>query len=113
LKLDEYVAGPLTFRHEPRAGSQQGEIAGHLHPVAKVALDKGKRRAKAFVTDGERLIMPAFGAYTGGLNVLDDAFEPLFGEREIMAHVCGFSRVYGVKRSRLKSDEVRTKKKTR
>ena len=36
-------------------------------------------RRPCFVGNGRRLVMPAFGAFTGGLNVLDDAFEPLFG----------------------------------
>jgi uncharacterized protein len=69
--------GGLTLRHEPRAEAAHGEICGHLHPCAKVA---GYRalRARCFATDGQRLVMPAFGAYCGGLNVCDAAFAPLF-----------------------------------
>jgi uncharacterized protein len=111
LRADSFSVGPLTFRHEPQLRAEPGEVAGHLHPVAKVALDKGKRRAKAFVTDGERLVMPAFGAYTGGLNVLDPAFDPLFRNQEVIAHVCGFARVYPVKRSRLQRDGISKKTK--
>jgi hypothetical protein len=69
------VAG-LTLRHEPTGAV--GEIAGHLHPCAAVA-GKGRRvRARCFATDGARLVMPAFGAFTGGLNVCDAAFDPIF-----------------------------------
>ncbi|SLN39577.1 ligase-associated DNA damage response endonuclease PdeM [Oceanibacterium hippocampi] len=70
--------GGLHFRHEPRADAEAGEVAGHLHPKAAVSV-RGRRVTRAcFATDGRRLVMPAFGAYTGGLNVLDRAFAGLF-----------------------------------
>ncbi|MGE0212420.1 MAG: ligase-associated DNA damage response endonuclease PdeM [Parvibaculaceae bacterium] len=72
----EAALGPLTLRHLPGGGGL--EIAGHLHPIAAV-VKRGRRLSrKCFAGDGERLVMPAFGAYTGGLNVLADAFRPLF-----------------------------------
>src|SRR5829696_2159123 len=70
--------GPLTFRHEPSPGDAPGEIAGHLHPVAKVAARGRSLRRRCFADDGRRAILPAFGAYAGGLNVRDAAFSPLF-----------------------------------
>lgn len=74
----EITVGGLTLRHEPSLSPTQGEVAGHLHPCAAVA-GRGRRiRARCFATDGARLVMPAFGAYTGGLNVCDAAFEPVF-----------------------------------
>jgi DNA ligase-associated metallophosphoesterase len=70
--------GALVLRHEPRAGLQPGETAGHLHPCARItALGRSVRR-RCFLTDGERLILPAFGSYAGGLNVRDAAFSGLF-----------------------------------
>lgn len=84
--------GRLTFRHEPMAGAEPGEIAGHLHPAARVRADTRVIRRRCFATDGERLIMPAFGAYAGGLNVLDEAFAPLFGE--FTALILGGADVY-------------------
>ncbi len=75
----ELVRGALTLRHEPSAGATRGEIAGHLHPCARVVSKTGRSvRARCFATNGERLVMPAYGALTGGLNVLDPAFGPLF-----------------------------------
>ena len=68
----------LTLRHEPQAGAQAGEVAGHLHPAAKVRAPRGVIRRRCFVTDGERAILPAFGAYAGGLNVRDAAFAGMF-----------------------------------
>src|SRR5262249_39243423 len=72
--VEEFALGPLTFRHEPRAGAAIGEVAGHLHPCATVGTRLRRLRRRCFAFDGSRLVMPAFGAYTGGLCVLDRAF---------------------------------------
>ncbi len=100
-RMAELVLGLLTFRHEPQKGSQPGEIAGHLHPAAKVVSERGKVRRPTFVTDGSRMILPAFGAYAGGLNCMDQVIAGLFDQRMITAHVCGGSRVYPVRGKRL------------
>ena len=78
---DELALGPLILRHEPQPGRRPGEVSGHLHPCAKVLPSRGPRavRRRCFLTDRERLILPAFGAYAGGLNVLDRAFAGMFG----------------------------------
>ena len=70
--------GPLTFRHEP-TGDADGEIAGHLHPSARIAWRGRAVSRRCFATDGKRVVMPAFGAYTGGLNIRDRAFARVFG----------------------------------
>jgi hypothetical protein len=88
------VLDGVTLRHEPGAGDPP-EIAGHLHPVAKVRLRGRAVRARCFATDGARLVMPAFGAYAGGLNVCDAAFAPLF-PRSFLAHVAGRERLYAL-----------------
>lgn len=75
---DELSMLGLTLRHEPQPGRQPGEVAGHLHPAGKVKGGGGAVRRRCFITDGERLILPAFGAYAGGLNVRDQAFDGLF-----------------------------------
>ena len=83
--LDEITTGPLILRHEPLPAPQPGEVAGHLHPCAKV-VGKGRSvRRRCFATDGQRLILPAFGAYAGGLNLRDHAFSPLFARPPIAA----------------------------
>ena len=92
--------GPLTLRHEPASGaSSAGEIAGHYHPVAKV----GGSRRRCFVTDGQRVVMPAFGAYAGGLNLHDDAIKALFSGRRF-AHVLGRDRVYAICATKCQAD---------
>ncbi|MDB5569178.1 MAG: phosphoesterase [Hyphomicrobiales bacterium] len=93
---ETYALGPLTLRHEPSLEGRDGEIAGHLHPVARVVSQSGSLRRRCFVSDGARCVMPAFGAYAGGLNIRDEAFAPLFTGRAITAHVLGRSGVYGV-----------------
>ncbi len=94
--------GPLTFRHEPTAGAAPGEIAGHLHPAARVASRRGSLRRPCFVGDGRRLVLPALGAYAGGLNVLEAAFAPLFAGA-FHAFVLGRGAVYAVHRRRLQA----------
>ena len=89
----EIAIGGLVFRHEPTAGV--GEIAGHLHPCATVTRRGHSMRRRCFVSDGTRLVMPAFGAYTGGLNVRDPAFQALFGTA-YLAYALGGRRVYAV-----------------
>jgi metallophosphoesterase superfamily enzyme len=84
------------LRHEPRAGDAAGDIAGHLHPVARVVTMRGSLRRRCFASDGARCVMPAFGAYAGGLNLRDAAFARLFPGRAPRAHVLGRDRVYAV-----------------
>ena len=84
--------GPLTFRHISTAQSPDGEIAGHLHPVARI----GPARRRCFISNGARMIMPAFGAYAGGLNVRHHAFAELFGREDFTVHVIGRTRVYAI-----------------
>ena len=86
----------LVLRHEPHQGAAEGEIAGHLHPVARVVTPRGSLRRRCFVSDGARCILPAFGAYAGGLNLRDKAFAPLFPLRAPHAHVLGRNRIYPV-----------------
>ena len=86
--------GPLTFRHEPTQGASDGEIAGHLHPSARVSQRGRAVTRKCFATDGRRMIMPAFGAYAGGLNIRDRAFMQVFGALAFTAHLIGARRLY-------------------
>ena len=87
--------GALTFRHEPTEGGE-GEVAGHLHPVARVSRRGRTVSRRCFAADGERVVMPAFGAYAGGLNVRDRAFALVFRTLGFTAHLLGEQRVYAV-----------------
>ncbi len=104
-KVDEVLGGRvlpqlrlagLTFRHEPTAGRMTHEIAGHLHPAAKLSLHGHTLRRPAFIGNGLRLLLPAFGTFTGGLNVLDPAFLPLFGHDGFSIWMLGHEGLYPV-----------------
>jgi hypothetical protein len=95
--------GGLAFIHAPAAGAARGEVAGHLHPCARVAGPGRSVRRRCFVTDGERMVLPAFGAYAGGLNIRDPAFRPLF-PRHPLAAVLGMGAVHAVSWAALRGD---------
>ena len=93
---DVLAIGPLTFRHEPSEQAADGEIAGHLHPLARVAQRGRAVSRRCFAGNGRRLVMPAFGAYAGGLNVRDPAIFALFGALNFTAHMLGTRRLFAV-----------------
>ena len=102
--LNELVVGGLTLRHEPAVGPVTHELAGHLHPAAKISLYGHTLRRPCFIGNGRRMVLPAFGAYTGGLNVLDAAFEPLFGHDGFNVCMMGHEGLYPVATRLLRED---------
>ena len=94
IAVNVFSDGPLTFRHEadPRG---QGELSGHFHPKATLATRAGGISRPCFATDARRVVLPSFGAYTGGLDVRDPALGGLFprGGRVFML---GPDRLYSV-----------------
>jgi uncharacterized protein len=101
---DALALGALTFRHLPSAQVADGEIAGHLHPQARVARRGRAVSRRCFAGDGRRMVMPAFGAYAGGLNVRDRAIFSLFGALTFTAHMLGARRLYAVAAERCLPD---------
>lgn len=66
----ELALGPLTFRHDAIGADESGgEVIGHYHPVATIATRGRSFRRRCFVIGTRRLLLPAFGAYAGGLSV--------------------------------------------
>ena len=59
---------------------------------------------RCFASDGARLVMPAFGAYAGGLNVRDRAFADVFGTLAFTAHMLGEGRLYALAAERCMAD---------
>ena len=97
ISADELHFAGLAFRHEPSAIAVAGEVAGHLHPAATVRRrDKSVRRA-CFATDGARMVMPAFGVMTGGLDLSHRALAALFDRDSLVAHMLGRDRIYAVR----------------
>ena len=98
IVASEVAIGPIVFRHEPTGAA--GEIAGHLHPKARVATRARWMERRCFASDGERAVMPAFGAYTGGLSIRDEAFARIFQATTFLAHVLGDARLHVIAASR-------------
>jgi uncharacterized protein len=86
----------IVLRHQPAAGAITREIAAHMHPAARLSMYGTSIRRACFVGNGRRLVMPAFGAFTGGLNVLDEAFRPLFGNGGMAVWMLGRQGLYAV-----------------
>lgn len=102
--MPELTVEGLTLRHEPRNGAVTHELAGHMHPAARLVMHGTSLRRPCFVGNGLRLIMPAFGAYTGGLNIMSSAFEPLFDTDGLHVWVLGQEGLYPIAPRLLRDD---------
>jgi DNA ligase-associated metallophosphoesterase len=81
LAVAEWRLGKLLFRHiaEPgRLPPGVAELSGHFHPKASMPVRGGSVTRPCFLADSQRLLLPAFGAYTGGLDIRDPAVAALF-----------------------------------
>jgi hypothetical protein len=88
----EIAIGAVAFRHEPTG--TDGEIAGHLHPVARVAVRGRSFSRRCFASDGERLVMPAFGTFAGGLSIRAEPFADVFSGLDFTAYLLGEQRLH-------------------
>ena len=84
---------PLILRHRPAAGYAAGEVCGHFHPKAAVRVRGRRISGRCFVTDGARLVLPAFGSHAGGLDALDPAISELF-EGQVRVYLIGREAIY-------------------
>lgn len=92
----------LTLTHEPKPGAN-GMVAGHLHPAATVHSNGHTTRRPCFVHDGRLLLLPAYGAGTGSMNILSSPFFGLFDYATLEVTMLGRSRLYPVSTKRLVS----------
>ena len=100
IAVEEWTLGKLAFRHIARPAGQspsrQGgtaELSGHYHPKATMPTPAGGVTRPCFLSDGRRLMLPAFGAYTGGLDIRDPAIGALF-PRGGRAFLLGAERLF-------------------
>ncbi len=98
--VDELTEGALTFRHAATPAVAPGGISGHYHPVARLRVRGRSVSGRCFVNDGRRLILPAFGAYTGGLDVGAPDLRTLLAKRFEVALIAG-DRIWRVPSSEL------------
>jgi DNA ligase-associated metallophosphoesterase len=94
----EIAIGPVCFRHQPTGAA--GEIAGHLHPKARVSTRGRSIERRCIASDGVRAVMPSFGAYTGGLSIRDRAFAKIFATLEFTVHLLGDNRLHAMPAAR-------------
>ena len=66
--MDEAVVDGLVLRHEAQAGETRPELSGHYHPKLRIRVRGKLVSRRCFVATGAKLILPAFGALTGGLD---------------------------------------------
>ncbi|MEP1536767.1 MAG: ligase-associated DNA damage response endonuclease PdeM [Paracoccaceae bacterium] len=76
--LAEMELGPLIFRHIAQAGAR-GEVSGHYHPKVQVPTRARVISRPAVLVDDDRIILPAYGTYTGGLRSDDPVLAGLMG----------------------------------
>lgn len=77
--LAELPMHPLIFRHVAQA-AQSGEVSGYYHPKARLEAKSHNITRPCFLIDGDRVILPAFGGYTGGLHAHESVLSSLMRE---------------------------------
>jgi DNA ligase-associated metallophosphoesterase len=92
IAVAEWKLERLTFRHVAQAGAT-GELSGHFHPKATMPTRAGGVTRPCFLADARRVLLPAFGAYTGGLDITDPAIARLF-PRGGRAFLLGTERLF-------------------
>lgn len=100
--VDELALGEVTLRHIPqKLAAGELEIAGHLHPGAAVVQRDHRIRTKCFVADDYRIILPAFGSYTGAMSVRSVAFKGLLQPEKTKAWMISKTTIHCFPYSRL------------
>ncbi|MEO1700900.1 MAG: ligase-associated DNA damage response endonuclease PdeM [Pseudomonadota bacterium] len=94
--VDELAVSGITFRHIAERSFSGAEISGHYHPAAVLRARGKKIRRNCFASDGERLIMPAFGVLTGGLAISHPEVCALFDRSRLCAFMLGTDQVYPI-----------------
>lgn len=97
------VLDGLVLRHEAEDLPQGPELSGHFHPKASIGVHGRRLSCRCFMADRRRVILPAFGAYTGGLSVRDPALRRLFPSG-FTAYLTGTRRITPVPSSYLLGD---------
>lgn len=96
--------GNIHFRHEPSADGGTNEVAGHLHPSARIRQRGRTLTRRCFAAGDQRLILPAFGAYAGGLNIRNSAFTRVFGGPAFTVHLIGDRSIFSLPAARCRAE---------
>ncbi len=101
---EEYMLDGIIFRHIANPDDEMPEISGHYHPCIRFKHKGQKIRRACYVNNHSKIIMPAFGAYTGGLDIFDPAIQSILSRDntfDINAYLLGTKKVfcYPIKKS--------------
>jgi DNA ligase-associated metallophosphoesterase len=72
---ERYIVDDIHFLHEAVL-EKKYQISGHFHPVASLKINSKKITEKCLIHSENHIIMPAFGEFTGGLNINNPVFKP-------------------------------------
>lgn len=89
----------IIFRHQAEIGTT-AEISGHYHPKASLKLRGNWINRPCFIHDTTRMILPAFGTLTGGMDVKSAEISGLFAD-DFLVHLLGENKVYSVRSNKL------------
>jgi DNA ligase-associated metallophosphoesterase len=92
-RAEELKIGGINFRHKTEGGAF-AEVSGHYHPKLRKNIRGQMISARCFVREGNRLILPSFGKYTGGLDVNSPAFLEVVGAANRELFVAHEDRVF-------------------
>ena len=67
--VEEVEVGGILLRHEAQPDEARPEISGHFHPKLRLSMNGRHISRRCFVASDRKLILPAFGSLTGGLDV--------------------------------------------
>lgn len=97
--FEEFKVRNMTFRHEATKDDHH-EISGHYHPKANIKYKGARISRSCFIEDGTRMIMPAFGKFTGGFDIREDAIAQFF-PKDFTAHLLGKDSIYSIPSSKI------------
>jgi len=93
--VDQIAIDNLVLVHEPSI-DEHNQIAGHLHPGARIRINGRTSRGPCFIYDKRLMILPAYGKSTGNLNILSDAYDGLFEKKAMNVIMIGKEKLYQV-----------------
>lgn len=94
VSCDDHVIGMIAMRHIAEDDIMGGEVSGHYHPKVRIKTRARAITGKCFIHDGQRMIMPSFGAFTGGLSIFNPAIKKHFTKKAeiLFCHACQIYR---------------------
>jgi uncharacterized protein len=96
IGVPEHRVGPLVFRHQPDLSDDGPQLVGHFHPKASLRLRGHRIRGRCFLVSSNRVVLPAFGSFTGGLDRTDPAFAPIFGRDAPRVFLCYRNDIHAI-----------------